>query len=308
MTRPERTLTCPPAERRVGSTQGPATIAKATRATSRALGLRSHHGVCRWAWGCSVLRELGHALLDLAYPGRCGGCDRVATGGLCAECRARLARVGRLGCLLCGEPARPGGRAASACPRCQAGRAFDLARAPYLYEDPLRHALHGLKFSRRAGLAGPLADLLAEAVAEALGGTGGGGLSDIPFREVDVVCPVPLHPLRERHRGFNQSEALARRVAETLGTPCEPRLLVRIRETRPQFGLHPAEREENVARAFGRLPVDEGLSGKRVLVVDDIVTTGATVAACARALRAAGAERVWALGLARAAPDDCGRA
>lgn len=254
-----------------------------------------------------LLAELGRALLDLAYPARCGGCDRVSGTGLCDRCRERLRPVTRLGCLHCGEPARPGTRALAACPRCSAGRPFDLARAPYLYEDPLRHALRALKFSLRESVAEALAGLLAESVL-ASREEPAGHVQDIPFGEVDVVCPVPLHSTRERRRGFNQSDLLGRRVAEALGARYEPRLLVRTRETRPQFGLDPREREENVDAAFGRLPTVCDLAGMRVLVVDDIVTTGATVAACARALRGGGAARVWALALARAAPEDCGRA
>jgi competence protein ComFC len=254
-----------------------------------------------------LLAELGRALLDLAYPARCGGCDRVSGTGFCERCRERLRPIARLGCVRCGEPARPGARALSACPRCSGGRPFDLARAPYLYEDPLRHALRALKFSLRESVAEALADLLTESASPAEEDSAR-HVQDIPFREVDVVCPVPLHPARERRRGFNQSDLLARRVAEGLGTRYEPRLLVRTRETRPQFGLHPREREENVASAFGHLPTGGELAGQRVLVIDDIITTGATVAACAQALRRAGAKHVWALALARAAPGDCGRA
>jgi competence protein ComFC len=249
-------------------------------------------------------RELGHALLDLTYPPRCGGCDRTAPSGLCELCRSRLKPVERLGCQKCGVPAEPGARALTVCPRCQGGRGFELARAPYVYRDPLRHALRALKFSLREPVAGALADLLVESV---LGREeSGSSLADLPFAKIDLVCPVPLHPARERRRGFNQSDLLARPLAEALRLAYDPRLLVRIRETKPQFGLSAPERVANVERAFGHFPGGMGLERRRVLLVDDLVTTGATVSACAEALRAGGAAAVWALSLCRTPPGEEG--
>lgn len=247
-------------------------------------------------------RHLGAALLDLAYPIRCGGCDAVGEGSLCARCAARCAPIVRLGCQRCGLPAEPGSRAATLCPRCVGGRPFDLARAAFLYREPLRGALHRLKFGGRISLGTGLADLLVEAVSEPHPGSV--ELRALPFDEIDFVCPVPLHPARERQRGFNQAELLGRPVSEALGKPFEARLLVRVRETRPQFGLRSEERLANVEGAFGHLSSRASIAGLTVLIVDDIITTGATVGACARALRAGGAARVFALSLCRPAAGD----
>jgi len=242
-------------------------------------------------------RHLGGALLDLAFPLRCGGCDVVGRGPFCARCASLCTPIARLGCVRCGLPAEPGARALSACPRCGGGRAFDLARAAFLYRDPLRRALHKLKFGGRSGLAAGLATLLARAAAES--GPDAPELRAIPFSEVDLVCSVPLHPSRQRQRGFNQAELLARPLSEALAKPFEPRLLIRVRETRPQFGLRAEERVSNVNGAFGHLSGRADIAGLTVLIADDIITTGATVDACARALRAGGAARVFAVALCR---------
>jgi predicted amidophosphoribosyltransferase len=123
-------------------------------------------------------------------------------------------------------------------------------------------------------------------------------MADIPFGQVDLVCVVPLWPARERERGFNQVADLAAPVADAIGRPLDAGLLHRTRETRPQPGLGPAERRANVDGAFRAVPGRHPVRRARMLLVDDLITTGATVAACATALRAAGAARVWAVALA----------
>jgi ComF family protein len=148
----------------------------------------------------------------------------------------------------------------------------------------VREAIHGLKFGGRRSLARPLGDLVGEQCADVL--------ADRP----DALVPVPLARARERERGFNQAGLVAERLAERLGLRVRPRWLVRLRVTAPQSDLVAVERRANVAGAFAAAPV---VAGRHVVVVDDVITTGATVGECARALRAAGARRVGVLAVAR---------
>ena len=170
------------------------------------------------------------------------------------------------------------------CALCRAGaRGFDAAYCYGVYDGALRKLIHLFKYGRMRALEGPLAGYLALALPRG--------------RQFDAVTPVPLHWRRRWSRGFNQSELLARAIAHRCGLPVL-RAVERRRPTTPQAGLTNAARRENVARAFAprrRCPV----AGKRILLVDDVMTTGATAAACARALRRAGAESVTLLALAR---------
>jgi ComF family protein len=161
----------------------------------------------------------------------------------------------------------------------------DAGRAAYVYGGPLADAIRRLKYGRRTDLAWPLGLRLAEA---ALGAAG----------EVDAVIPVPLHPRRLRQRGFNQAALLARPVAQVLAVPLVTGALRRRRDTVPQASLEPAARGRNVRGAF----VVTEAPPPRVLLLDDVRTTGATLTECAERLRAAGVERVRTLVLARAEP------
>lgn len=154
-------------------------------------------------------------------------------------------------------------------------------QAAYLYGGPMSEAIRRLKYRGRSELAEPLGARLARACRSLAG-------------EVDLVVPVPLHRRRLAERGFNQSALLARRVARALGVPHRPRLLRRTRDTPPQAGLDEPGRAENVRGAFVAKPIRG-----RVLLIDDVRTTGATLPACSEALREAGAERVHGRVLAR---------
>jgi ComF family protein len=185
-------------------------------------------------------------------------------------------------CAACDEPVP---RRTLFCPGCAAsvvrfGGAADH-RAPFEYGGAIAIAIASFKYAGRADLGPRLGAMLA---ASALVGAG----------EIDLVAPVPLHPKRLADRGFNQAALLARPVARALSAPFAPRLLLRVRETARQASLTRAARRENVAGAFRSTPVDQ----RRVLLVDDVTTTGATLAACVLALRLAGAKTVVSLVLA----------
>jgi ComF family protein len=157
----------------------------------------------------------------------------------------------------------------------------DRARAIGSYEGALRAIVHALKYEGRRSLARPLADLMKHRGAEVLAGS-------------DCLVPVPLHPTRRRARGFNQALDLARH----LGVPVR-KALRRVRATPTQTGLPAAQRHRNVRDAFALAPRAPSLSGATVVLVDDVSTTGATLEACARVLKAAGAREVRALLAAR---------
>ncbi len=189
-----------------------------------------------------------------------------------------------LTCRVCGVPLPDGGER---CFHCRKGpRAFRLCRSAGLYEGVLKTCLWKLKYGGRAYLAGPVGDRMAETFA----GT-------VEFREAAGLVPVPLHFWRERRRGYNQAVLLAERLSERTGRPLL-NVLYRRRATPSQTALDREERFRNVADAFQtRRGAD--VRGKTLLLVDDVCTTGATLEACARALKAAGARRVYALTAAR---------
>jgi len=170
-------------------------------------------------------------------------------------------------------------------------------RSVVLFEREARQAVHLLKYGNRPTLAEPLARLMADYWQT----------NPIP---VDLVTAVPLHPARQRERGYNQADLLARAFGRMIGVPVGPAVLRRVRHTRSQVSLNAAQRRENVQSAFAAIAPTQFskrqgddsfvVSGRRVLVIDDVRTTGSTLEACSLALKAAGASSVWGFTLARA--------
>jgi ComF family protein len=189
-------------------------------------------------------------------------------------------------CPICGkpQPTAAGGR-----PVCRDfhNPALRLSRAAALHTHPLREAIHALKYEDQPELAVPLARYLVAVFAAdpwpALASS------------LDAVVPVPLHAQRLAERGYNQSERLAAAFCSQTGMQLAPEWLARTRQTRQQVGLGPVERRANVVDAFSAAPT---VAGKTILLIDDVLTTGATLAACATAAQAAGAVAVYALTLA----------
>lgn len=231
------------------------------------------------------------ALVALIYPPVCVACGG-ATGephGLCARCWSGLALIERPFCERLGTPfAADHGTGPLVSPAAIADPpVYGRARIAARYDDTARRLVHRLKYEDRLDLAVTLGGMMARAGRELVA-------------EADVIVPVPLHRWRLWRRRFNQAMALGRVVGEASGLPCDPFLLARVKRTRPQVGLTRPQRAENLQGAF-RVPEEARgrLAGRRVLLVDDVVTTGATANAASRALLRGGAAAVDVLAFAR---------
>ncbi len=241
----------------------------------------------------SALTRALNSVVAVALAPECAACARVLEapldGPVCAACWSGVRPVTPPLCDTCGDPLQSW-RVLTAidgvCARCRrVAPAFTSARAAGDYDGALRAIIHAFKYDGRRSLATPLAALMRESGADLLS-------------VADLAVPVPLHPWRRLRRGFNQAEELARRLDAPV---CHA--LWRTRVTLPQAGLKPAQRRRNVRAAFRISPLVRAsrLEGSRVLLVDDVRTTGATLNACARVLREAGVQEVCALTVARAA-------
>lgn len=221
-------------------------------------------------------------IIDLIFPPRCGGCN--SAGSLwCETCQASLVYVSPPICSRCGNPLMRG----DLCPPCQSSPpVFESVRSVVIFDGPIRNAIHALKYRRVAALGDTLGDLLAQTWSHVFA----------PMI-IDMIIPVPLHVQRQRERGYNQSELLARRLQHKIDVPLRPGALRRVRATTSQMTLEAAQRRVNVAGAFEAVPAQ--VHGQRVLLIDDVCTTSATLNACAIALRQAGACEIWGLTLAR---------
>jgi ComF family protein len=235
-----------------------------------------------------MLRQLADAALAVLLAPCCAVCDgvleRPLDGAVCPGCWARIARFSPPLCRRCGEPL-PSVRGApdGVCPACSVTLgAATAVRSVGAFDGALADIVHALKYGRRPSVAAPLAGLMREA---------GGDL----LAAVDLVVPVPLHRRRQRERGFNQAEALARGLG-----PAVCLALARPRATAPQVGLSGTARRANLQGAFTLTRAATALRGRAVAVVDDVLTTGATVAACADVLTAARPRAIVAITAARA--------
>ncbi len=212
-------------------------------------------------------------------------CGAGSHAGLCcAACAAELPRLaGRL-CPVCALPTPDG----SVCGEClRQSPSFDHTVAAYRYTFPVNKLIQALKFGERLILADYLADALAAQV----------------NTRPDCLVALPLHPARLRERSFNQSLLLARRISQRLNIPLLRNACTRVRNTAPQSGLPWKERDKNMRRAFACTPGAE-VRGKHVAIVDDVMTTGASIGELARALKQAGASEVSAWVVARTLPHD----
>ncbi|HEX5479033.1 MAG TPA: ComF family protein [Dehalococcoidia bacterium] len=227
-----------------------------------------------------IVTKATRVAAGLLFPAQCALCGRMGDM-LCAACADALPRAVHPRCHRCWLPQRY----AKLCRHCaEHAPAFSELRAAYVMEDGARRLAHELKYEGMTALAEPMARRM---------------LGELAPGDADLVVPVPLHRSRERARGYNQAAMLARQVARVTGIDADERAARRVRDTAPLVKtMHRAERLAIMAGAFEARR--ERVEGRRILLVDDVATTGATLDSCARALRAAGARDVRALTWARA--------
>jgi ComF family protein len=233
-----------------------------------------------------------NAALAFIYPEVCQLCSSTratpAEGYVCGECRGRIRYIEPPFCERCGMPQEGEITNQFVCSNCQdLDLHFSSARSAVASREPVLDIIHRYKYSRAYWFEPLLGDLLNErAVPELSNGTW------------DFIVPVPLHRMKEREREFNQAERLAKRLSRASGIPVNDRLVRRVVATRTQTMLSRAERASNVRRAFAMRP-GQRLNGEKLVLVDDVFTTGATTNACARVLIEAGAGEVCVWTVAR---------
>jgi ComF family protein len=227
------------------------------------------------------LTKLRGAALNLLFPQFCVGCGKEGSF-LCDSCLQSLPRIEPPVCSRCGRPQTEG----ELCRNCRDWQAdIDGIRAPFRFDGVIRTAIHRLKYSNLRAIAPALAQLMSEY------------LVNNPL-DSDVLIPVPLHDKRLRERGYNQSALLAKELGALMNLPVDETSLIREKYVLPQAKTTSVEeRRANVAGVFSCK--GDGLQGKRVLLIDDVATSGATMNACASVLKSAGALSVWGLSLAR---------
>ena len=227
-----------------------------------------------------LLDQLKEKAVDFLFPLRCLGCGREGDP-LCVSCRYSLPRLLPPLCPNCGRPLLE-----DRCSTCQKwSLEIDGIFSPFRFEGLVRQSIHQLKYNNFRVLSLPLAHLLAEYLKA----------KPLP---AEVIVPVPLHPRRLRGRGYNQSSLLAWELGKLISLSVVEGSLVRLKDTPAQARAESAEmRRNNVAGAFACR--DQRLKDKKVLLIDDVCTTGATLDSCARALKKVGATHVWGLTVAR---------
>ena len=232
-----------------------------------------------------------HALSSLFYPATCvicsGNVERFEY--LCENCRGRAPRITSPFCAKCSEPFSGAITQTFSCANCEHRILhFDSAVAAYRSRGLVRKLVHQFKYGRQRHLRHPLAEWLGETMND----------PRLRGRRFDLIVPVPLHPARERERGFNQATLLAELLAHRVAVPLRA-VLERIRYTTTQTAYDRAERMENLQDAF-RLRKNTNVRELHVLLIDDVLTTGSTLSECARVLKEAGAISVHAATAARA--------
>ncbi len=223
-------------------------------------------------------------VLDYLYPPRCPICDGISATGICDACRNVLVPIGSDYCMKCGKPLE--GEQEEYCSDClRRTHSFEAARAVFSYQGALRQSIYRLKYSGKQ----EYGIVFGQEMARQLGPW-------IRQRGITRIVPIPLHPSRQRSRGYNQAALPARELGRLMGIPVDERLLYRTKRTAPLKTLTGRERRANLEHAFsvrGTIP-----PGERILLIDDIYTTGSTADAAAACLMAAGECRVYMLAVA----------
>lgn len=230
-----------------------------------------------------LLKGVCSGILELSFPVHCIVCRDLSESYLCAKCRQKITLIAPPICTKCGIP--------NATPRCwgclQHQFHFELARSAGAFEGTLRKAIHALKYRSIWMLAEPLSEVLIDGFIE----------SRLP-KSVDMIVPIPIHPSRKAHRGFNQSELIAKGLAKHLSIQMDTKTLVKSKKTPHQVGVAFEQRWINIYGSFSVVH-PERVKNKKIMLIDDVITTGATLDEAARMLLDSGASTVVAYTLAR---------
>lgn len=219
--------------------------------------------------------------VDWVFPPECAGCGKPGFR-FCDDCWSKTEKLDHQICPKCGSPLGPG----SKCKTCENIKpAFEKLRSYTMFRDPIRKAIHNLKYKQDLSLAMTLAEPLVDWIRNEL------------KWDFEIIVPVPLNKERQKLRGFNQTSLIAFPISLALGIPFAPKAIHRVKNTISQVGLSAAARIDNMHNAF--LADDSLFKGSRVLLIDDVVTTGATINACSNALIQAGAKTVYCASVAK---------
>jgi competence protein ComFC len=235
-------------------------------------------------WLRNKLTYFFKALFDFLFPPICLGCDKeIETGLICYQCSNQISTSALGVCARCGYPLKYDER----CKHCRTNVILPRTRALGFYSEPFPPLIHALKYQGKKSLA-------------EIFGKGLTGLlnSDPVLKQADAIIPIPLHPARQRERGYNQTELLAIELSRQTGIPIIS-TLKRKKNTKSQTILDPDRRQENMRGAFvvKNTPL---VLNKKVILIDDVMTSGATISSAAQTLSKAGADEVYGLVIARA--------
>lgn len=228
------------------------------------------------------VKGLANNFINFVFPPRCVNCHAVGSL-LCLECRAQIEWLTEPLCPQCGRTLDEPQLLCRVCRK----RPLPLTqiRAATLFTEPIPKMIHNFKYNGQFGLSVPLVEVMVEAWS-------------LWKTAVDVVIPIPLHPQRKKARGYNQSALLAKRFGKQLSLHVREESLCRVKNTPPQVNLNAIDRQNNMYQAF--IVKDDMIDGQNILLIDDVCTTGATMASAAEALLAAGAKSVAGYCVARA--------
>ncbi len=244
-----------------------------------------------------LAKPLLEGVLDVVFPPRCSGCGAgvEAAHSLCGECWKRLRFISEPMCHCCGHPFELAVQPHMLCADClKESPPYVQCRSALFYDEASRHHIIGYKFHDRTALTPLFAEWLARSC-------------ETMLPQIDCIVPVPLHWFRLWRRGYNQAALLAYAVSARTGLPVLPDALLRTRYTTPQNALTRLQRLDNVKGAFHVKSGSEArITGKNILLIDDVITTGATIKASTKALLKAGAERVYVTSVARTVVGDGG--
>lgn len=237
-----------------------------------------------------IIETAGGIAADF-FPYNCAGCGVECRDPVCEACAKKIRRVSEPFCKVCGRALPIGVFETNGCGECGGeGSNYDLCRSALIYDDPVNGLVKNFKFKRNIHCGKYLCGTMASHVTE-----------NRPFYEccygADCIAPVPLYPARRILRGFNQADMIAERLSTITGVPVK-NILQRVRNTKQQSLLPKDQRTKNVKNAF-RVRNSALTAGKKIVLVDDVVTTGATIIECSKTLKEAGAKEVVVFSLAR---------